>query len=152
MAISDLHEESLIRVPDRRIQWLGLVVMCACASVPLYFADPAKAGYFPRCPIHSFTGLYCPGCGTTRAMHQLLHGNPGAAMRLNPLALLLLPVLVYSFLSFTLEVFRGKALPRLFRTRKSTWLLIAAVIAFTVLRNIPAYPFTLLAPGKPTRR
>jgi hypothetical protein len=73
-------------------------------------------------------------------------------MRLNPLALLLLPVLVYSFLSFTLEVFRGKALPRLFRTRKSTWLLIAAVIAFTVLRNIPAYPFTLLAPGKPTRR
>jgi hypothetical protein len=151
MAISDLHAESPASVRDRRMQWLGLVGACACASVPLYFADPAKAGFFPRCPIHSLTGLYCPGCGTTRAMHQLLHGNPGAAMRFNPLALVLLPVLAYSFLSFTLEVFRGKALPRLFRTRTSTWMLIAAVIAFTVLRNIPAHPFSLLAPRKPTR-
>ena len=152
MALSDQHAESPARVADRRIQWLGVVGACACASVPLYLADPAKAGFFPRCPIYTATGFYCPGCGTTRALHQMMHGNVGAAVRLNPLAFVLLPVLGYSFLSFTLETFRGRALPRLFRSRRSTWLLIMGVIAFTILRNVPTYPFTLLAPHKPTRR
>lgn len=152
MALSDLHKMSLVKVSDKRTRWLLIVGACVGVSVPLYVADPSKAGFFPRCPIHAITGLYCPGCGTTRALHQLLRGNPGAALGLNPLAFILLPVLAYSFLSFTLETFNRKALPRLFRTRMSTWLLIAIVISFTVLRNIPAYPFTLLAPHKPTRR
>ena len=44
------------------------------------------------------------------------------------------------------EAFRGRALPGLFRTRLAKGLLMGTVIAFAVLRNIPDYPFTLLAP------
>ncbi len=132
---------------NKRVQWLCVVGACACASVPIYVANPSDVGFYPRCPIHSLTGFYCPGCGTTRALHQLMHGNLGAALRLNPLTLLLLPVLAYSWLSFTLEVFKGKALPNIFGARLITALLIGTTVAFAVLRNIPNYPFTLLAPN-----
>ncbi len=136
---------------DRRVQWLGLVAACASASLPLYAVDPTGKRYYPRCPVYTFTGLYCPGCGTTRAMHQLLHLNVGAAVRLNVLTLFLLPVLAYSFLSYTREVFRGKSLPNPFASRRSTRVLISGVLLFTLLRNIRRYPFTLLAPQRSGR-
>ncbi len=149
---SHKHTHSLASLSEKQIQWLGILGACACASIPLYVADPVRVGFFPRCPIYALTGLYCAGCGTTRALHQLLHGNLRAAFRFNPLALVLLHVFAYSFLSLTLEAFKGKALPRLFRTRLSIRLLIGAVMAFSILRNIPRYPFTLLAPTSPRTR
>ena len=36
------------------------------------------------------TGLYCPGCGSTRALYALLHGRPGEALAMNPLLLVVL--------------------------------------------------------------
>jgi Protein of unknown function (DUF2752) len=146
MALSYKHYESSTRLIDKRIQWLVIVEVGACVAVLAHVADPSNGRFFPPCPFHALTGLYCPGCGTTRALHQLSHGNIGAAMRLNPLALVLLPVLAYSFFSFTLEAFKGKALRRLFSTRPSMSLLIGTIVGFTILRNLPVYPFTLLAP------
>lgn len=137
---------------DKRRQWLAVVGTSGCAALTLYAADPAQAGHLPRCPIYSLTGLYCPGCGTTRALHRLLHADMREALRLNPLLVILLPVLAYSFLSLTLEAFRDRALPGLFRSHRATRLLIALVLSFTVLRNLPLYPFTLLAPSFPARR
>lgn len=49
----------------------------------LYHYPPATSSFYPHCAFHDLTGLDCPGCGTTRALHQLLHGNVGAALRLN---------------------------------------------------------------------
>ena len=45
---------------------LGLVVVAAAAAV-LYVVDPARQPIFPICQFHALTGLYCPGCGATRA-------------------------------------------------------------------------------------
>jgi len=58
---------------------------CCAWSIVLY--DPAEAHFFPQCPLHALTGLYCPGCGTTRVFHHLLHGDPAGAFAMNPLML-----------------------------------------------------------------
>ncbi|MGA8200207.1 MAG: DUF2752 domain-containing protein, partial [Candidatus Sulfotelmatobacter sp.] len=79
---------------DRRLR-IGMVAVAAAATVTLDFFDPATSGLFPPCPLHYLTGWYCPGCGSLRALHQLLHGNLSAAWALNPLTVLLLPFLVY---------------------------------------------------------
>ena len=41
---------------------------------------------FP-CLFHLVTGLYCPGCGGTRAVRYLLHGQLGKSLFYNPVVL-----------------------------------------------------------------
>lgn len=115
------------------IVFAGLVAIVAGL---LFIFDPTHLGIFPPCPLYTLTGLWCPGCGSTRALHQLLHGNLMAALRFNPLAISLLPLAGY--LSVRGERVALKAV--------WIWALLGSVITFGVLRNIPTYPFTLLAP------
>ena len=74
-----------------RWQWFALP-MLAAALVPLYLSDPSNGG-FPACPFHALTGLLCPGCGSQRALHDLLHGLIGEAFRHNALLVISIPLL-----------------------------------------------------------
>ena len=109
--------------------------------------DPAADAIFPPCPVHYLTGWYCPGCGSLRALHQLLHGNFRAAWAMNPLTIVLLPFLSYGVASRALVEIRGRGLPQVFV--RAVWIraLCAVIILFGILRNVPAHPFDLLAPG-----
>jgi Protein of unknown function (DUF2752) len=127
----------------KTLQLAGLSAICAVSAIPLYLMDPATSGVFPSCPFRALTGMYCPGCGTLRALHGLLHLNIGAAFMLNPLTVLILPLIIYAFVSLVAEVVRGRPLPRLFDSPRYTWALFAVVMLFWVLRNIPMYPFNL---------
>lgn len=127
-----------IHQPARSRWRTAVAVLAATVAVGcvLFFFDPSTTALYPRCLFHDLTGLWCPGCGTARALHQLLHGNVAAAFRFNALSMAMLPVAGYL-------VVRGDA-----STLKPRWIwaLLAAIVAFGVLRNIPIYPFTLLAP------
>jgi hypothetical protein len=113
-----------------------VVGMAVAAGLGFYLFDPARWAFLPGCPLHALTGLHCPGCGSTRALHQLAHGNFMAAFALNPLAVGALPVL--GFLAL-----RGRAVAL---RPIWIWMLLGMICAFGILRNIPAYPFTMLAP------
>ena len=82
------------------------------------------------------TGLYCPICGTTRALHELAHGNLIAAFRLN--ALVVLGFLLGGLIAVCRK--RGGLPGWCFR------IMISAIGLFGIVRNIPLFPFTLLAP------
>ncbi|MGH9556375.1 MAG: DUF2752 domain-containing protein [Terriglobales bacterium] len=131
---------------ESRSAKLALVAVMAAGAAVLYRWNPATAGFFPPCPFFSLTGWYCPGCGSLRALHQLLHGNLGAALDLNPLLVMALPFVAYELVARLLDHPRWRPLPvdRL----PAAWAraLCATVIAFGVVRNLPQYLFTLLAP------
>jgi Protein of unknown function (DUF2752) len=110
-------------------------------------ANPATSGVFPPCPFLWLTGWYCPGCGSLRALHQLLAGNLTAACAFNPFAVLSFPFLAYAAVSRTAFLLRGRYRPRVFLPGWFIWTLGAAIITFGILRNLPIYPFHLLAPG-----
>jgi hypothetical protein len=120
-------------------------VLAAIAA--LDFFDPATSGLFPPCPLLYFTGWYCPGCGSLRALHQLLQGNLRVAWAFNPLTVMLLPFLTYGGVSYEVFKLRGQYLPRI--VLPAVWIraLCAIIILFGFARNIPLYPFDLLAPG-----
>lgn len=83
----------------------------------------------------------------TRAAWACLDGNFAQAFRLNPLLMTLLPLAVLAFMIEILGWVRGRPLPfRLHLGRKSGGLLVAILVLFWILRNIPVWPFTLLAP------
>jgi hypothetical protein len=135
-------------------RWIALqaivVFALIAAALPLLYAnDPAAGGAFPPCVFHQLTGLHCPGCGTLRAVHQLLRGNFMAAMRLNPLAMFMLPLFLVVIALDRVSVWRGAAIqwhrPR-WVPAAWRWGVVILIVAFGILRNVPTWPFTLLAP------
>jgi hypothetical protein len=124
---------------------LSLFVL-SLISVVLYRYDPARVSFYPGCAFRELTGLNCPGCGSMRAAHQLLHGHLKAALHLNPLMVLALPFIGAYFISAGAYHIMGKRMPRIFVSPMWGWVLLGVVIAYWILRNIPAYPFTLLSP------
>ena len=123
-----------------------LVSAGAAGLVALVAVDPASSSFFPRCPFHSLTGLHCPGCGTLRGLHQLLHGNLRTAFSLNALMVSCLPLVVYGSVSGFVRMLSGRKLPGVFVPAVWIWMLLGVIVLFWIARNIPVYPFSLLAP------
>ncbi len=111
------------------------VSAAAAGAVLLYFSPPGRSWYLPRCPLYALTGFYCSGCGTTRSLYALLHGRFAEAATQN---MLLYPAL---FLAVLL-LFK----PHLALNRALCISVPAVILAYGILRNLPWYPFTLLAP------
>lgn len=124
--------------------WSLAALAVALGGAALVVLDPAKTHVLPPCWFHALTGLYCPGCGTTRAIHQLLHGNLEAAFAYNALAVVSLPFLLAGVAVPRLAARRGLPPPRL--PGLAIWGIAIVVVLYGVLRNLPAEPFARLAP------
>jgi hypothetical protein len=146
MASSIYFFEPAAASARERLFATGIIVLTLAALIYLRLFNPATTGLFPPCPFRFLTGLNCPGCGTLRGLHQLLHGHPIAALDLNPLLILGLPFMLYIFLSYALVALRGRGLPKAFIPSPLIWAMFWVIISFWILRNVPVYPFTLLAP------
>lgn len=108
---------------------------------------PEGSGFGLPCVIHSLTGLYCPGCGASRALASLLRLEFYQAFRWNPLLVLLLPFalvyLVWGSISWV-RLGRNTLDDRI--PARLLWILLAAVLVYFPLRNLPLWPFVLLQP------
>ncbi len=125
---------------------LGVVVGASVLAI-FYHFDPSKFGFFPRCWLHSYTGLHCPGCGGQRAVHALLHGDIVAACRYNLMLMLVGPYLAWVGAMDLSR--RARRLPPPIpgaQNNRKLWVFFTAMILFGILRNIPSPPFNLLAP------
>jgi len=117
-------------------------------GVYFYQNNPtAGEGVFLRCPSNLIFGIHCPGCGTQRALHHLLHLEIGAALRYNALFVLFFPVMIYGLFLMVYNIIFGtkKTIP--FLTNQVVIIgLLVFVLLFGILRNVSVYPFTLLSP------
>lgn len=111
-------------------------VAIAAGLVHLRRSDPAGSRYFPKCPLFAATGLHCPGCGSMRATHQLLNGHVSRALALNPLLILAIPALVALVVrpSWGYRPWVPRAV-------------LIVLVAHGILRNLPLWPCSLLAPS-----
>jgi hypothetical protein len=125
---------------------LASVTGMSAGGLAVGFFNPSTNGFFPVCPLYSMTGLACPGCGMTRGLHALLHGDLLGALDYN----LLLPAILfffgYLFVSLFLTFARGRGLSFKIFTPTAVWTFFAIALVFGVLRNLPIYPFNLLYP------
>jgi hypothetical protein len=130
---------------ERMYAGLGAAAMAAGVAAVWYF-EPSTAGFFPACPLYSMTGFACPGCGMTRGFHAMFHGDIVGALDFNALIPLVAIFFGYWFLSLVLTAFRGRG----FGFGKMSAGLVGStfflLLVFGIVRNIPAYPFTILFP------
>ncbi len=138
-------ELSLSRVESGIL--LTLPFLAILMLIFLYPNNPIKNNIFPKCMFLKYTGLYCPGCGGTRATYYLIHGNIVKALDYNFLFVFLLPFMFYLYiLTFGIKI-NGRPLFKVPRFSLNFCIGLGVIIlGFCILRNIPVYPFTYLAP------
>ena len=121
----------------RRKWWIiGAVAVIVIAGIAIYSTfDPSPVRFFPRCTFLTLTGLKCPGCGTQRAIHALLHGNFLEAVRFNAMMVASVPLLaLYGYA----EIVR-KSKPRFYNKVNSTPIILTIfvlVVLWWILRNV----------------
>lgn len=107
--------------------------------------DPNVPGNpFLPCLFNTFTGLHCPGCGITRCLHALVHGDVLRAIDLNALVVLML--LAVPLMIAGSRGWRPRALrvPMQVIAKPVFWLVL--IPGFMLARNLPWAPFSWLAP------
>lgn len=123
---------------DRILRLFLIAGFLFCTGIGLlflYFHPPGTTRWLPQCLFYRLTGFYCAGCGSTRALYAALHGDFAASLRSNLLLFPLLALLCGLFWK-----------PRL---ALRPWIAVtvpALLVLYGILRNLPMYPFLLLAP------
>lgn len=131
---------------NKKIRWsIILTSVLLIGTIRFVHVDAFKVFYFP-CSFHKYTGLYCPGCGSSRAMNAMLHLDILKALSHNIMVVIFLPVIIYWAIAESLEVYWNKKLPRPHLSKQLIMSIFWTFIAFWILRNLPIAPFTCLAP------
>ncbi len=106
--------------------------LCICVALALL---PVTAQGLPECHIHRLTGLLCPGCGLTRALRAMLHGEWALSLRNNPLVI---PGFIWLG---AMCCIKGNRIQQ-----HVLWWGMGVLLLYTILRNIPHPLFDILRP------
>lgn len=128
---------------SKRLLSLGFLLGLA---VIVYIYHPSTPVRMIPCPFREITGLYCPGCGSIRAVTQIVRGNLQRAIQHNVFAVAFLPLLMWAILSNVKQVITGKGLPYPQLPSSAIWALLGLLILFAVLRNLPVAQLYFLRP------
>lgn len=106
--------------------------------------DVSQTAILPPCPFLAVTGLWCPFCGGTRALDALVAGDVSAALGLNLLVVLAVPVLAADWARWTTRRARGRPYTPLNLSSRVLLVVASAAVLYTVLRNLQG--LEMLAP------
>lgn len=134
---------------SKRRKYIAAAGMVILAAVLLYFYfnNPSdKENVYISCTFKKVTGWDCAGCGGQRSLHHLLHFDLKEAIQYNAFLVLLSPyflVLIYYAIK---DFIYGTGYPKSFWfSSKIALIFVGLIFFYTFIRNLPYYPFTLLA-------
>jgi hypothetical protein len=122
---------AVLSIPEgqRRVAAAVLIALAADQGF-----DPTHH-HVPLCPLHAFTGIWCPFCGGLRSAYELTRLHLGAAIHDNLFVVLAAPVLAGWWIDGIVRI-RAEKPPRRV-PRALIALTVAALLVFTVVRNLP---------------
>jgi hypothetical protein len=121
------------------------VALAGCTTMVLFLFNPAQTSIYPVCQFKALTGLDCPGCGSLRALHQMLHGNLVAAFRFNALMVSALPIAVWFGVRAILNATGGRApFPKVHPAW--IWAGCSLIVAFGIIRDLHFSWLSWMAP------
>ena len=132
--------------PGHRGRAAAILTLVVLALIALAARDPRTYGAGVLCPSLRLVGVHCPGCGSTRATYDLLHGEVLSAFRHNQALLLLgVPLALWWFATLVCEATTGRR-PRIGTPPWLGLVVAAALVAWGVARNLPWPAFDPIRP------
>ena len=101
-------------------------------------------GFYIPCVFHLVTGLYCPGCGVSGMCISIAQLDFVSAFKHNSALLVMSPLFVLLFVSIIYRYIKKGSLMTSKWQNVLIFIMIAVLLVFGVLRNIPYFSF--LAP------
>ena len=109
--------------------------------------DLGRLSFLPPCPFLALTGLWCPFCGGTRAVDALAGGDVAAALSLNAVVVVAIPLMAAEWVRWTAGRARGRPTSFLNVPARAVTVVAVVVVVYAVLRNLPG--LEMLAPPVP---
>ena len=116
---------------------LALAGVAAAGTLALHLRDPHQQGAWGLCPFHAITGLWCPGCGSLRAVNDLTNGDLLGALSSNLVLVLALPLVALWWGRWLHTEWTGRRRPATGLATSTVFLLVVPVLVFAVVRNLP---------------
>jgi len=128
----------MLSAKKTRFIWIPILVIVPVVGLIVYYLfNPGESSFFPQCPFHYLTGWDCPGCGSQRALHHLLHLNIKGAFLSNPLLISAIPYLI---ICVYLEYFGGKKkhpkIRKALYSKRAVLTIFILIMVFWVVRNL----------------
>lgn len=123
---------------QRRLISLASILAIVALFIFLGLRHPDSVAFAPICPLNATTGLYCPGCGTGRAIHHVANGRLEAAWHLNPMLLIIgLPLLLVALGSEIRLMATGQVRPAAIWFSRMALIAAIVLVAWGIVRNLP---------------
>ncbi len=122
-----------------QITWclLGLLIIAAINLYQRGFRLEYFLQIMPPCIFRTITGFYCPGCGGTRAVLELIHGNFFHSFYYHPIVLYTVVLYGWYLISNTIQWLSRGRIP--WGSRYHRWYGLVAVIIVIgnwILKNL----------------
>ena len=113
-------------------RWIWIVALLALLGFSWMFDPLEGPAIYPRWPVKWLTGWDCPGCGSARALHALLHGRLAEAWAFNPW----LPIVLVMALLALIGSNRPGKIRSFIHSPITLTLFVALSIGWMIVRNI----------------
>ena len=136
----------MLKVNQNLLLIISIPIALLALGIFYFSINPTSFAYTPKCPFHTLTGFHCPGCGSQRALHQILHGHIWEGLKHNFLILLAVLLICYKIFILFTNSNSSKSPKNLLQHHYAPWIIFTFIMAFWILRNLPLEMFKILAP------
>mgnify|MGYP000884136535 FL=1 len=134
------------KIPAQERILLSGILVVGVAGLVYFTADWGPGFYWGNYSIFKHLNLYCPACGGSRSIYNLVRGNFLYAWRCNQLFILSLPLIVLSGFALLRAILTGYPITGKCLHPLLVWGYLVAIILFGILRNMPGEFFDCLRP------
>ena len=114
----------------------GIIVLVIGLPLAIVYVSKIDEGIYPPCMLNAVFGLYCPGCGGSRAVKSLFQGKILTSLYYHPVVLY--TVVIYAVFMIS-HILRYITKGRIKGIRFHSWFLYVALIIIAVnciLKNV----------------